>query len=304
MSQHQTQFKDDEVEASRIAALLSLLQSWDYVAESLSQHAIGERAGWTLVTLLEAWKAACRLRLLSYVKKGRLLCSFAPNQPQEEWASVVRRLGDAAAPPQGKTLRERLGGGGLEVGNRYARKPNSSEERSALWLMRAGELLHVLQPVAYLGLILMQRRRQQRGGVSGWLAARRPWLVALALEFGGVQLCSLAMRRLEQQDLLAEPGGLFRRPIVRPDVARENARELRHRKTLLKLFILRPAARAVARRCSPPARSGGGQGRLARWCAAALDLIEMLESACWARYFRFQERPSLSLTLDDWSKAS
>ena len=57
MSQHQTQFKDDEVEASRIAALLSLLQSWDYAAESLTSHLIGERAGWTAVTLLEAWKA-------------------------------------------------------------------------------------------------------------------------------------------------------------------------------------------------------------------------------------------------------
>ena len=80
-------------DASRLAALLSMLQSWDYVAESLTQHVVGERAGWIAVTLLEAWKATCRLRLLSHVKRGRLMSSFAPNEPHEAWSAVVHRLG-------------------------------------------------------------------------------------------------------------------------------------------------------------------------------------------------------------------
>ena len=72
----------------------------------------------------------------------------------------------------------------------------------------------------------------------------------------------------------------------------------------LTLLAHRGEEDALRQRLAAGASRGGGKGRLARWCAAALDLIEMLESACWARYFRFQERPSLSLTLDDWSKAS
>ena len=75
--------QDDEVEASRLAALLGFLQSWDYAAESMAQHLIGERAGWALVTALEAWKASCRLRLLSHVGDGRLMGSFSSSGGQE-----------------------------------------------------------------------------------------------------------------------------------------------------------------------------------------------------------------------------
>ena len=35
-------------------------------------------------------------------------------------------------------------------------------------------------------------------------------------------------------------------------------------------------------------RAGGG--RFARWCAAALALVDALESSLWARYFRFEQR--------------
>ena len=61
----------DDVDASRLAALLALLQSWDYYAES-AVYPFGERAGWTIVTALEAWKASCRLRLLAHVDDGRM----------------------------------------------------------------------------------------------------------------------------------------------------------------------------------------------------------------------------------------
>ena len=84
---------DAGVDASRLAALLAFLASWDYAAESLAQHLLGESAGWAVVTALEAWKATVRVRLLAHVDHGRLMSSFASSAPQEAWSSVVRRLG-------------------------------------------------------------------------------------------------------------------------------------------------------------------------------------------------------------------
>ena len=272
--------QDDEVEASRLAALLGFLQSWDYAAESMAQHLIGERAGWALVTALEAWKASCRLRLLSHVGDGRLMGSFSSSEGQETWSSVVRRVNTASS------LRTRAGYGPI---GRPQHEPFSSE-RLAMLLLRAGDVLHVVQPVVYLSLIQLQRPghvilspRQ-----STWrLACSRsmPWLVAFALEASGLSLSSLGARLLEQSRAkgavaLASAGD-----------AQHNARELHHRRALLALFVVRPAARAAARRLlTAGAARGQRHRRFASWCAAALELIDTLETSVWARYFRASER--------------
>lgn len=280
----------DNVEASRLAALLSFLQSWDYAAESLTQHALGERAGWAVVSILEVWKAACRLRLLLHVEQGRLMSSFALDEPQEEtWSTVVRRVGASSV-----GLRERASARAMG-----REQPADSDQRNALRLVRVGEVMHVLQPVVYLLLIQLQRRyvavprgvggattsRFQLGDSAWWrhtCARRTPWLAALALEAGGLQLCALGLRRLER--------GRTAAAIASASDASDNARELRHRSQLLALFVVRPTARAAARRLL----SAGvyrGHPRFARWCAAALDLVDTLETSLWARYFRTCERP-------------
>ena len=87
---------DERLERSRLAALLAQLQSYDYLVESLSQYALGDGGGWALVAVLEAWKASCRLRFAGLLEPGRLMSSFASQEPQEEWSNVMRRLGAAS----------------------------------------------------------------------------------------------------------------------------------------------------------------------------------------------------------------
>ena len=279
--------QEDDVDASRLSALLGFLQSWDYAAESLAQHLIGERAGWALVTVLEAWKASCRLRLLSHVGDRRLMGSFASSEGQEAWSSVVRRVNAASG------LRERAGYAAIRAGGQPPHEPFSSE-RMATLLLRVGDVLHVVQPVVYLSLIQLQRpgrtplsAASPRHTAAWRLACSRsmPWLVAFALEAAGLQLSSLGAYVLEQSRAkgavaLASAGD-----------AQHNARELQHRRALLALFVVRPAARAAARRLLEAcAARGQRHRRFASWCDTALELVDALETSVWARYFRTSER--------------
>ena len=282
----------DSLAASRLASLLSLLQNFDYVAESLAAGVVGERGGWTVVTLLEAWKATLRLRLLlGHAEPGRLMSSFAPEEEaQESWYTVVRRVGATSS------LRQRLAklrdrGGSSEEDELEARR------QAAIRLVRAGELLRIIQPVAYLVLIQLQRvpaarplgpsassTSPMRAMVLAALRRRLPWLVALALEACGLKLCDVGLKRLEETNgaRLSAVGA-----------ANANEIEMRHRRALLTLFLVRPAARAAARivLAHGAARSGTMAGRLlAGWCATALDLVDSLETSCWSRYFRTSER--------------
>ena len=70
---------------------------------------------------------------------------------------------------------------------------------------------------------------------------------------------------------------------------REEAEELVHRRKLIMLFLLRPAARAatrilllrLSRRVSKTSMVGG-------WITLALELVDSLDTSCAYRYFRVQ----------------
>jgi hypothetical protein len=57
------------IAAAQNGSVLAMLQSLEYATDTLA-GCIGEGAGWTLVTLIEAWKCACRYRLLQLVRIG------------------------------------------------------------------------------------------------------------------------------------------------------------------------------------------------------------------------------------------
>ena len=85
---------------------------------------------------------------------------------------MLRRLGTASP------LRQRIIG---------ANGHGDGSTAHAMRLLRAGEALHILQPLAYLALSMAQRLRASRGGGARSAAGdhwrrRLPWLVALALE--------------------------------------------------------------------------------------------------------------------------
>ena len=63
---------DASTDGSRLGALLSALQSMELLADSAAEQIFGTAGGWGVVTILEAWKALCRLRLIS-ASSGELL---------------------------------------------------------------------------------------------------------------------------------------------------------------------------------------------------------------------------------------
>ena len=53
---------EEALRSSRLGVLLAALQSAEFVLEALATRLAGERGGWVAVSVLELWKAACRLR--------------------------------------------------------------------------------------------------------------------------------------------------------------------------------------------------------------------------------------------------
>ena len=253
-----------------------MLQSLEYATDTLA-GCIGEGAGWTLVTLIEAWKCACRYRLLQLTAPGELLRSFvSEGKERKTLASAVQRLRTSMAPFEHVCAADPLA--------------VAAAERDA-YLVRIGEVLHVAQPLAYILLLVAQ----QRGASSlsdGW-RRRLPWLVAIGLEVVSLQLCAHGTARLEASQ---QPQRQLRAP--RPASAlvlntssplhAPNWMELRHRRLLLAYLILRPLARIMAKRLLerglPPATPAGAH--LASWRQAPLEALTLLETAIWARYWR------------------
>lgn len=264
-----------------LGAMLSTLQSLDYLAETLAPM-LGDGAGAALVTLLEAWKCACRARLLHVTAQGEMLRSFAP-EPQNEresLTSVVRRLRS-----------ERRVATGRGDGEAEGREAESGDRSNAIAhrMIRAGDLMHVLQPLAYVALLLAQLRGARCLSL-GW-RRRLPWLAALALEVAGLQLCTLGVRRLAQQAASDEAGhrlAASRTPPSSSLLARQNALELQHRRQLLLLLLLRPSARAAVRRVLEGSGSARPVLRPGSWRHASLEMLSTLETAIWARYWRFE----------------
>ena len=310
--------EDVRLRRARLGSLLATLQSVDFFIESLAPWwPGGERvAGLPIVTLLEAWKAACRLRLVGTLERGELLRSFTPEASDpEQLGDVVRRLRKSLSP-------------------RVLPPPvRSARGRAAATALYLGEVMHAIQPLVYVGLLLAQARGV-RSLASGW-RRRLPWLSALVLEVVSLRLCTLGVRELTAGRSLQEStcvstselmagrlrmlpvvtwlGAVLGVPVTHHDRrsanrtfdgphARANQLELDHRRMLVKLFVLRPAAcaaiRAVLVRLMAAANrrvsrgsgvSGFAAGLLRAVCVSALEMIELLETQLWARYYRTAE---------------
>ena len=259
-----------DVRASRLGALLATLQSLEYLTESIAS-CVGERAGWTLVALLEAWKCACRVRLLQLTTPGQLLRSLpSGSREQPSLTSAARRLRATMS-----QLEQR-------AASRSTEEPASAaESRFALQLVATGELLHALQPLGYIVLLLAQLRG---AGclTTGW-RRRLPWLVAIGLEAASLQLCNLGTQRLEAQRRAHRNGLASLRLAPSPQL--HNSLELRHRRVLLAYMVLRPLARASAKRLLER-RGLTDADRPPAWRHASLEALTLLENAIWARYWR------------------
>lgn len=269
-----------DLKMSRLGAIISALQSAEYLLETVATRLVGAHGGWTVVTLLESWRAACRLRLLSLQQGSPLLLSTVTEEVGGgRWSSVASRIGARVS------LRERA--------SKLAQESGCSSEhvRTDLTTARTlGELLHILQPLAYLLMLLVQRTRRQtpQGRDPSRLhalATRLPWLVSLSLETIALYLCSkcsgVPARHIARVgSAVSSLGGSVER------VPPREAAELAHRWKLALLFLLRPGARAATRallvclskRRSPAAIRGSFRH--------ALELIDSLDETCAFRYFR------------------
>ena len=67
-----------ELTASKVASLIGVAQSAETLVEVLAGMLLGERSRERLLTLLEAYKACCRLRLLRLQPVGSLMQSLPP----------------------------------------------------------------------------------------------------------------------------------------------------------------------------------------------------------------------------------
>jgi len=133
-------------------------------------------------------------------------------------------------------------------------------------MTRAGEAVHALQPPVYILLIYALGRRL---GPGRW-RRRLPYLAAFALEAAALALCARGVRR-------DAPSAAY---------VPADACELRHRRKLLILLLLRPAARAGTRAALAGLAGAATSPSLRGWCASALELVEGLEHSVAFRYFR------------------
>ncbi|KAL3916144.1 MAG: hypothetical protein SGPRY_006946, partial [Prymnesium sp.] len=234
------------VERSRLGGALVAAQWGEWGADLLARRWPHHSA--PLLLALEIYRASARLRLLS-LSPDSLLASTSSEAGGKIWSRVVGRM-DRDAPLR-RRARQRSG----------SRETKGEEGKAGTrWL---GEVLHATQPVVYLLLLLLYPRVSHSP-----LRARIPWLTALAMELLSLLLCS---------------GGRGRERAV---VTRQDEAELAHRRKLIALLLLRPAARATTRailsrlslRLHPASVLGGA-------CALALELVDSLDSSYVYRYF-------------------
>ena len=282
------------LESSRLGVLISTLQSAEYLLETAATRIAGDHGGWAVVTLLEFWRATCRLRLLRLQPRQpeQLLQSVFVEEASngERWANVASRIG-ASSP-----LRHRAS---LLAGEGSSNTDPNRSQVQENWLSKhtVGELLHILQPLAYLLMLLVVRVHARAPHSSrrlgGWqaLAVRMPWLTALSIELVALRLCS---RSCAPSGPDATPQHAYplngqcngRAAATKVDVAPE-VTEFAHRQKLALLFLLRPAARTITRSLLVHISKSSPEGSTTQnWSMLTLELIDSLDASCAFRYFR------------------
>ena len=107
--------------------------------------------------------------------------------------------------------------------------------------LRLGELLHVAQPVLHLLLVQLMPARW-RNTRRAWL----PWATAFLVDVAALQLCAAATRAPERHEGLGDALRALLR-LRAASYSAENFDELRHRRELAMLFLVRPASLATLR---------------------------------------------------------
>ena len=83
---------EEELARSRLGALLAALQAVEVPAEAVAESLAGDLGGWRAVTLLELWRAVCRLRLLrqqAHAQRGRLMPSLPHERAWLRWRTTL-----------------------------------------------------------------------------------------------------------------------------------------------------------------------------------------------------------------------
>ena len=155
-----------ELTASRIASLIGVAQSAETVVEVLAGMLLGERSRERLLTLLEAYKACCRLRLLRLQPAGSLMHSLPPQSGTGGRAAGRHSLGGRSG------LSVRAGAPTAVQAGGFVRWPRANPRAGACdetgadaeaaatasaplspAVLRLGEVLHILAPVLHLMLV-------------------------------------------------------------------------------------------------------------------------------------------------------
>ena len=190
-----------ELTASRIASLIGVAQSAETVVEVLAGMLLGERSRERLLTLLEAYKATCRLRLLRLQPAGSLVHSLPP---QSGGAAGRHSLGGRSELSVRAGAPTALQDGGLARWPRASLRAGACSDTVAAAaaataagaplspaVLRLGEVLHIVAPVMHLLLVQLfpspsaGAGSSRRAGARVWL----PWLAALLLDSLALALC-------------------------------------------------------------------------------------------------------------------
>lgn len=204
--------------SSRLAALISLIQSSTLLAEGAADMLAGRSCMWAVIALLEGWVASCRLRLLALQEPEHLMVSSgAAASSQDRWSLAFRKIRAGMRP-----------GAPLGAACSQPCAMQRQADLNAAASRRLGEVIHILQPVLHL-LVLRLTRSCAGSAGDPRLAAEQPWapwLSAVLVEVLSLRLCSLGT------------------PAGGPSGA-SNKAELRHRHGLLFQLFLRPVLRAL-----------------------------------------------------------
>eukprot|EP00908_Phaeocystis_cordata_P023260 Transcript_5692.p2 GENE.Transcript_5692~~Transcript_5692.p2 ORF type:complete len:298 (+),score=44.79 Transcript_5692:76-969(+) len=268
-----------ETEASRIASLINWASHAETLVEVAAELLLGEQSRQRVLTLLEAYKALCRLRLLHLQPAGSLMRSLPP----EGDGPSGLRLGGRSELSKRAGAPMPLGNGGPARWPRAAVAHDDVSTQAAVTspstALQLGEILHILQPLLHLLLVQLLTPSPNPGGaprraavVRAWL----PWLTALLVDVAALQLCRAGTHASPRTSSMngataprADEGGsgaarrlanCWRLP-PQSEISADNLDELRHRRQLAMLFLMRPAGlvalKTVLRSLSSSGRAGG-----------------------------------------------